>query len=58
VSKPISVVKFVAAVQELLPQEGPSPAIGDTPEVDEPENPVNKEVESPGPEEAGGEETI
>ena len=52
VSKPISVVKFAATVDELL---GPEPA-NDTPEIDDVEGRSNDEAEGPGPQEAGGEE--
>jgi len=67
VSKPISVLKFVAAVQELLAAAGtgakPQDAfedtagIDDTAEIDDPESWANEETEGPGPEESGGEET-
>ena len=56
VSKPISVVKFAATVQELL-SEQPGSGEDDTPEIDEPERASNDVVEGPGTEEAGGEET-
>ncbi len=56
VSKPISVVKFVAAVQELLPPHV-EPGSDDTPEIAEDQSRANDEVEGPGPEEAGGEES-
>ena len=50
VSKPISVVRFAATVEELLPTKG------DTSEVDKPEDAANQADDSPGPGEAGGEE--
>jgi two-component system cell cycle response regulator DivK len=50
VSKPISVVRFAATVEELLPTKG------DEPEIDEPEGWANQADDSPGPGEAGGEE--
>ena len=56
VSKPISVVKFAATVQELLSGQ-PDADVDDTPEVDEPEGDANTVVEGPSAEEAGGEET-
>jgi two-component system, cell cycle response regulator DivK len=61
VSKPISVLKFVAAVQELLSAEAQgefedTEGIDDTAEVDDPESWANEEVDAPGPEEPGGEE--
>jgi two-component system cell cycle response regulator DivK len=58
VSKPISVVKFVATVEELLAPKlvTAGAAESDTPEVDGPESWVNDESEGPGPQEAGGEE--
>jgi len=59
VSKPISVVKFAATVDELLAHpEAPAKAekIDDTPEVDDPESWANEENEGPGPQDAGGEE--
>ena len=52
VSKPISVVKFAQTVDELLKDEELDEA-----EIDEPEDPANQSVESPGPGEAGGEES-
>ena len=55
VSKPISVVKFVAAVQELLPPHLMPDGRGTT-EADKDEGWVNDETEGPGPGEAGGEE--
>ena len=58
VSKPISVVKFVAAVEELLAPklvtaDGADDGLA---EIDDAESWVNDENESPGPQEAGGEE--
>ena len=50
VSKPISVVRFAATVEELLPTKG------DKPEIDEPEGWANEADDSPGPGEVGGEE--
>jgi len=50
VSKPISVVRFAETVDELLKGD-------DTPEIDNPESRANVAGESPGPTEAGGEET-
>jgi two-component system, cell cycle response regulator DivK len=56
VSKPISVMKFAATVEELL--TGPQSAEpGDEPEIDEAESWANEEVDTPGPQEPGGEET-
>jgi len=55
VSKPISVVKFVAAVQELLPPHL-LPDSKDAAGVDKDEGWVNDEGEGPGPGETGGEE--
>ena len=55
VSKPISVVKFVAAVQELLPPHLMPDGRGTT-EADKDKGWVNDETEGPGPSEAGGEE--
>ncbi len=61
VSKPISVVKFAATVDELLAGEG-APGekvlekVDDRPEVDDAEGWVNQEVDAPGPQDAGGEE--
>jgi two-component system cell cycle response regulator DivK len=51
VSKPISVVRFAATVEELLP--GNDKAV---PVIDEPEGWANEADDSPGPGEAGGEE--
>ena len=61
VSKPISVLKFVAAVQELLTAEAQdkfedTEGIDDTAEVDDSESSANEEVEAPGPQDPGGEE--
>ena len=56
VSKPISVVKFVAAVQELLPPHV-APERDDGPETDEDVSGMNQATEAPGPGEAGGEES-
>ena len=61
VSKPISVLKFVAAVQELLTVAAQerfedTDGLDDTAEVDDPESWANEENEGPGPGEAGGEE--
>ena len=52
VSKPISVVKFVAAVQELLPAHV-APDGGDSAHIDEEKGGANPDKE--GPSEAGGE---
>jgi two-component system cell cycle response regulator DivK len=52
VSKPISVMRFAQTVDELL-----NAGRGDTAEIDMSESPANKTAESPGPREAGGEET-
>jgi two-component system cell cycle response regulator DivK len=61
VSKPISVLKFVAAVQELLIPIGEETSedieiIDDTAEVDDAESLANEGNEGPGPVETGGEE--
>ncbi len=71
VSKPISVMKFVAAVQDLLPEGQQAPAgerngvardssekagIDDTAEIDDPESWANEEADAPGPQDPGGEE--
>ena len=61
VSKPISVLKFVAAVQELLTAESQgkfedTEGIDDTAEVDDSEGWANEEVDAPGPQDPGGEE--
>ena len=61
VSKPISVLKFVAAVQELLTAEAQdkfedTEGIDDTAEVDDSESLANEKVEAPGPQDPGGEE--
>jgi two-component system, cell cycle response regulator DivK len=50
VSKPISVVRFAETVEQLL--KAP-----DAPETDEVSDPVNEADDSPGPGEAGGEES-
>ena len=55
VSKPISVMKFVAAVQDLLPPHL-LPAGDQTPEIDEAEGAANDAADAPGPQEAGGQE--
>ena len=55
VSKPISVMKFVAAVQDLLPPHL-LPDGGHTPEIDEVEGAANDGAEAPSPQDAGGEE--
>ena len=58
VSKPISVVRFAETVEQLLrdghDQGDPH---GDQPEIDDPGTQANETTESPGPSEAGGEET-
>ena len=51
VSKPISVVRFAEAVEQLLQP------IDDAPEIDNPESLANQAADGPGPGEAGGEET-
>ena len=58
VSKPISVVKFVATVVELLAPKlvMAGAAHNDAAEIDDPESWVNDENEGPGPQDAGGEE--
>ena len=56
VSKPISVVRFAETVDELLKQSGIEAGI-DEAEIDNPESEANESIESPGPTEAGGEET-
>jgi two-component system cell cycle response regulator DivK len=61
VSKPISVMKFVATVQDLLAAEAEekfedTDGLDDTAEIDDPEGWANEEGEGPGPQEAGGEE--
>ena len=61
VSKPISVVKFAATVDELLALKK-APALqaagdtGDTPEIDNPESWANEGGDAPGPQDPGGEE--
>ena len=61
VSKPISVLKFVAAVQELLTAEAQdkfedTEGIDDTAGVDDSESLANEKVEAPGPQDPGGKE--
>lgn len=60
VSKPISVLKFVGAVQDLLPAketvEAAHTAPGDRAEIDDAESSANEGGEGPGPGEVGGEE--
>ena len=58
VSKPISVVRFAETVEQLL-KDGHDQAgrEGDEPEIDDPDSQANQTIESPGPSEAGGEET-
>ena len=51
VSKPISVVRFAETVDQLL-RTG-----SDAPEIDNPESGANQVADSPGPTEAGGEES-
>jgi len=51
VSKPISVVRFAQTVDELLSEESAKAV------VDELEDPASDMQESPGPDEAGGEES-
>jgi two-component system cell cycle response regulator DivK len=51
VSKPISVVKFAQTVDELLQDAN------NAPEIDNPESWANESEDSPGPGEAGGEES-
>ena len=57
VAKPISVMKFVATVQELLGEAkvNGTERTHDTAELDETESPANESPEGPGPEETGGE---
>ena len=60
VSKPISVVRFAETVEQLLKDghdQGHVLRPDDTPVIDEPESPANQSAESPGPSEAGGEES-
>ena len=52
VSKPISVMSFAETVDQLLEARR-----RDTPEIGDLESPANDVTESPGPSEAGGEET-
>jgi two-component system cell cycle response regulator DivK len=52
VSKPISVMRFAETVDQLLEARR-----RDAPEIGELESPANNATESPGPSEAGGEET-
>jgi two-component system cell cycle response regulator DivK len=58
VSKPISVVKFAATVEELLAPKlvVAGTADNDAAEIDDPESWVTDENEGPGPQEAGGDE--
>ncbi len=61
VSKPISVMKFAATVEELLaveraPGEAAPEEFNDKPEIDDPESWANEEVDDPGPQDPGGEE--
>lgn len=56
VSKPISVVKFAATVDELLQQSMTAALSPGTPEIDESEGFANEGAEGPGSGEAGGEE--
>jgi two-component system cell cycle response regulator DivK len=51
VSKPISVVRFAETVEQLLKHGS------DKPEIDNPESWANESEDSPGPGEAGGEES-
>ena len=51
VSKPISVVRFAEAVEQLLHP------VDDAPEIDNPESLANQSADGPGPTEAGGEES-
>jgi len=55
VAKPISVVRFAETVDELLKSGGA--AAPDAGEIDNPESRANVADDSPGPTEAGGEET-
>ena len=57
VSKPISVVKFVAAVEELLAPKQATVGSDGNEATDDPESLANDENENPGPQEAGGEES-
>jgi len=58
VSKPISVVRFAETVEQLL-KDGHDRVLvpKDEPVIDNPESQLNQTTESPGPSEAGGEET-
>ena len=60
VSKPISVVKFAQTVEDLLilkPEKARrDPAGAADAQTDDPESPANTADDSPGPDEAGGEE--
>jgi len=58
VSKPISVVRFAETVEQLLKDGHDHGAVpDDEPVIDNPESRANQTAESPGPSEAGGEET-
>jgi two-component system, cell cycle response regulator DivK len=58
VSKPISVVRFAQTVDDLLREDlAEQSKPGEQAEVDNPENRANQPDDSPGPGEAGGEES-